>query len=59
MSISDDGVGLPPDVGFWNTKTLGLRLVRLLVRQLDGEIELGGPPGAEFRICFSLDGAQG
>ena len=56
MTISDDGVGLPPDVGFWNTKTLGLRLVRLLVRQLDGEIELGGPPGAEFRIRFSLEG---
>lgn len=58
MSIADDGVGLPPDIGFWNTKTLGLRLVRLLVRQLDGEIELGGPPGAEFRIRFSLEGAQ-
>lgn len=58
MSLSDDGVGLPPEVGFWNTKTLGLRLVRLLVRQIDGEIELAGPPGAEFRIRFSLDGAQ-
>jgi two-component system, sensor histidine kinase PdtaS len=58
MTISDNGVGLPPDVGFWNTKTLGLRLVRLLVRQLDGEVELGGPPGAEFRIRFSLQGAQ-
>lgn len=58
MTISDNGVGLPPDVGFWNTKTLGLRLVRLLVRQLDGEIELGGPPGAEFRIRFSPEGPQ-
>lgn len=56
MTICDDGVGLPPDVGFWSTKTLGLRLVRLLVRQLDGEIALGGPPGAEFRILFSPEG---
>lgn len=58
LRVADDGVGLPPDVGFWNTKTLGLRLVRTLVRQIDGEIELGGPPGAEFRIRFSADGAR-
>lgn len=53
LTVSDDGVGLPPGVGFWNTKTLGLRLVRSLVRQLDGEIELSGPPGASFRIRFA------
>lgn len=53
LVVADDGVGLPPEIGFWNTKTLGLRLVRSLVRQLDGEIELGGPPGTEFRIRFS------
>ena len=46
------GPGLPPAVGLWNTKTLGLRLVRTLVRQIDGELELGEPPGAEFRIRF-------
>lgn len=53
LTIGDDGPGLPPDVGFWNTKTLGLRLVRTLVRQLDGELELSEPPGAEFRIRFA------
>lgn len=55
MVVADDGVGLPSDIGFWSTKTLGIRLVRSLVRQLDGEIELGGPPGAEFRIRFSTE----
>jgi PAS domain S-box-containing protein len=58
LTVSDDGVGLPSEIGFWNTKTLGLRLVRSLVRQLDGEIDIAGPPGAQFRIRFSLDGAQ-
>ncbi len=53
LTIGDNGRGLPPEVGFWNTKTLGLRLVRSLVRQLDGEIEVGGPPGVEYRIRFS------
>ena len=53
LTVSDDGPGLPPEVGFWSTKTLGLRLVRTLVRQLDGELELGDPPGTEFRIRFA------
>ncbi len=53
LTIGDDGPGLPPNVGFWNTKTLGLRLVRTLVRQIDGELEVGDPPGAEFRIRFA------
>lgn len=53
LTIGDDGPGLPPNVGLWNTKTLGLRLVRTLVRQIDGELELGEPPGAEFRIRFA------
>lgn len=53
LTVGDDGPGLPPEVGFWSTKTLGLRLVRTLVRQLDGELELGDPPGTEFRIRFA------
>jgi len=55
LSISDDGPGIPPEVGLWNTPTLGLRLVRMLVRQLDGEVSLNGPPGAEFRVRFAID----
>ena len=53
LAIGDDGPGLPREVGLWNTKTLGLRLVRTLVRQIDGELELGEPPGAKFRIRFA------
>ena len=53
LTIGDDGPGLPPEIGLWNTKTLGLRLVRTLVRQIDGELEMGEPPGAEFRIRFA------
>ena len=56
LTVADDGVGLPAEVGFWTTKTLGLRLVRSLVRQIDGEISAGGPPGAEYRIRFNVGG---
>lgn len=53
LAVADDGIGLPSGLGFWTTKTLGLRLVRSLVRQLDGEVELSGPPGVTVRIRFS------
>ena len=58
LAVADNGVGLPPEVGFWSTKTLGLRLVRSLVRQLDGEIELSGPPGTALRIRFFVESEQ-
>ena len=54
LTVADDGAGLPAEVGFWSTKTLGLRLVRSLVRQIDGEIDVIGPPGAEYRIRFNV-----
>lgn len=53
LCVSDDGVGVPDDVGFWNTKSLGWKLVRTLVRQLDGEVEIGGPPGTRICVRFA------
>jgi len=55
LTIADDGPGIPPEVGLWNTPTLGLRLVRMLARQLDGEVSLAGPPGASFCIRFAIE----
>jgi two-component sensor histidine kinase len=53
LVVADDGVGTPPEISFWSTRTLGLRLVRSLVRQLDGEIEREGPPGTRYRMRFA------
>lgn len=57
MSVADDGVGVPEGVGFWNTPSLGWKLVRTLVRQIDGEVELKGPPGARVTVRFSPEAA--
>lgn len=59
MSVADDGVGVPEGVGFWNTPSLGWKLVRTLVRQIDGEVELKGPPGARVTVRFSPEAAAG
>jgi PAS domain S-box-containing protein len=52
LTIEDNGVGLPPDLDFRATETLGLQLVNMLVKQLHGEIELEKGQGTIFRITF-------
>ncbi len=53
LTICDDGIGLPADIDFENIQTsLGLRLVNMLVNQLDGSIELDRNHGTKFIIRF-------
>jgi PAS domain S-box-containing protein len=52
LTVKDSGVGMPGDMDFRNTESLGLQLVCLLTKQLDGEIELDGTNGTEFTIGF-------
>jgi PAS domain S-box-containing protein len=53
LCVADNGTGLPEAVGFWNTETLGLRLVGTLVRQLSGSVDINRTDGTEIRITFS------
>jgi PAS domain S-box-containing protein len=46
----DTGIGIPPDLDWRNAESLGLRLVILLVEQLDGTIELDRSSGTAFTI---------
>jgi two-component sensor histidine kinase len=53
LIVSDTGIGLPKDLDFKNTKSLGLQLVNSLTHQLNGSISLNRdcPPdsgGAEW-----------
>jgi PAS domain S-box-containing protein len=56
LTVSDDGVGLPPGLDIRNTESLGLHLVTMLVRQLRGLIEVENNGGASFGITFSASG---
>jgi two-component sensor histidine kinase/DNA-binding NarL/FixJ family response regulator len=53
LTIKDDGVGLPGNFDFDNTDSLGLKLVRILTRQLEGELELHQKEGTCFQITFA------
>jgi two-component sensor histidine kinase/CheY-like chemotaxis protein len=52
LEISDNGVGIPSDMDFRHTESLGLRLVSTLVDQLDGHIELDRRRGTAFKVTF-------
>jgi PAS domain S-box-containing protein len=54
LFVSDDGVGLPPDVDFRKTTSLGLQLVSILVDQLEGSVERVSGKGTRFSVRFPL-----
>jgi two-component sensor histidine kinase len=55
LSIHDNGIGLPVDMDWRQSTSLGLRLVRILAGQLHGSVETGTGPGAEFHLIFPLN----
>ena len=61
LKVSDDGIGIPKKIKLSSTKTLGLRLVRVLTRQLNGKAELKENPyckksrGTMFVFRFPLE----
>lgn len=53
LVVSDNGIGLPKDLDFKKTESLGLHLVTVLAEnQLHGEINLNRNKGTEFQIKF-------
>lgn len=54
LKVSDDGIGLPLELDWQNTKSLGLQIVNILTNQLKGNIELTKKDfGTEFIVRFS------
>lgn len=54
LMVSDDGTGLPDNLNIRKTDTLGLQLIRNLVKQLDGKLEFHSNNGAKFKISFTV-----
>jgi len=55
LRVRDDGVGMPPDLDWRHSPSLGLRLVHLLAEQLGGTVEIGSGRGTEFRVSLAID----
>jgi PAS domain S-box-containing protein len=58
LAVRDTGVGLPADLDFRKTSSLGLRLVTLLAGQINGSVEMDRAAGTTFVIRFPVKEGQ-
>lgn len=53
LKVSDDGKGLPLDFDLENSNTLGLKLVKILSKQIKAKLNYTIKNGTEFCVVFS------
>ena len=54
LAVADDGIGFPADFRWENSSSLGLQVVRTLIKQLRGDLTVSGDAGASFRFTWKL-----
>jgi two-component sensor histidine kinase len=52
LVVGDNGRGLPKEIDYRNTQSLGLQLVVTLTDQLNGTIEMDSKNGTKYTIIF-------
>ncbi len=52
LIVSDNGIGIPPNINVLKTKSLGMKILHKLVQQIDGKIENDFSNGTKFTITF-------
>jgi PAS domain S-box-containing protein len=52
LKVSDNGIGLTPVLDFHHVPSLGLQLVAVLARQLNGTLSVHGTPGLTVSVVF-------
>ena len=53
LVIKDDGCGIPEGFDIGASSSLGLRLVKILSKQIHGELSVSNRQGTEFRVIFN------
>jgi two-component sensor histidine kinase len=53
LIIRDNGIGIPRNIDFKATTSLGLRLVRILTQQLRASLDLSCTLGTSFHFAFN------
>jgi len=54
LTVQDNGIGLPPDMDIKKSRSLGLRLVQMLARQLHASLEVQNDKETKFLITFEV-----
>ena len=53
LTVSDNGAGLSEDLDMDKTNSMGFLLIKSMLKQLDGKLEIDRSSGTSFRITFS------
>jgi len=53
LMLSDNGVGLPGQLDWTKSRSLGLRLVRVLAQQLRADLDIRSEGGTEVKLIFT------
>jgi len=59
LKVGDNGIGLPQSIDISSTQAMGLQLVNILVRQINGKIEVQVDDGTTFSITFPIKSDRG
>ena len=54
LVVADDGAGLPEDVDWHTSRTLGFRLIRTLAEQIGADVQITSRGGTESTLTFSI-----
>jgi len=54
LTVQDNGIGFPESIDLTNLKSLGLDLVNILVRQMNGKIDMKVDGGTMWTITFPI-----
>lgn len=57
LTVADDGIGIPKSINGTETDSLGLTIINLLTKQLNGFLIISRNNGSEFNIQFTYNGA--
>jgi len=52
LTVKDNGIGFPEDMGFETTDSLGLKIVNTLINQIEGELKINSQEGTEIIVTF-------
>jgi len=55
LIVSDNGIGLPEDLDYENSDSLGLKLIYSLSDQIGADVKLNTTNGTKFEITFDLE----
>jgi two-component sensor histidine kinase len=58
LVVADDGAGLPPNLDFRKTESLGLQIVNMLAEQIGAQVELLTKGGTRFTLTFRENRGQ-